>query len=782
VKFLLSLCLAVCAAFGLAVQGSAEPYRVDLRSEPAVVPVGRAKLLITLTDPSGKPVAGATVKVLAQMPGMAMGEREETATPGGTPGTYVAPAVFGMAGSYDAKIAISGPLGPGQTTISLSTGHNTESGEGGFPAGTLILGIVVLGGIVLILRQVRRSGQTFSWTSIFNRQVAWSVVLLGAALAVAIWAVNTFRRPGSMTPLEAQVMEMNAPAPEGSLPVRLAKVELKPFSTTVSYTGQAVGFVEQDLVARVSGSIVWMPYYVGNKVTKGQVLARLDTTQIDPMVSEKIAGVNTAAQGVDVASMEYQQALNMVTQARAEVSMAQGELAEARSMLDAAQQGRGSAESQVASAQADVSAMRADQKAAEADLNYQEQELQRMKTLFDKGAISKDEWQRAQADAQKSRAEVDKAREGVNRAQAGVGAARAELRKTDAEIGAARRKVQQAQAQVRAKEASVATAQSAAKAAKAKIGQSRSSVAEASAGLRGATTQRGYAELRSEVDGVITARVISPGVVVSPGQTVLRVAQTSPMRLQANIPESDLARIQVGATVRVRRRDSNDPPLELKVTSVSPSVDPSSRTGVVEALYPNLTVRFVPGQYISMEITIGGEGAAMVVPSDSVQVEEDHSYVWVAEPGANNEFTLSRHQVQVAGRAGQWVAIKSGVESGQQVVVAPPQGLVAGNKVTVRDQFDKSAATAATDQTIEITAAGYVPPSINIPVGKPFRVTFIRRDDKTCGTEVIFPDLGIRKTLPLNQPVTIDLPAQPAGKELNFTCPMNMLKGKAVAR
>lgn len=781
-KFLLSFCLAVLAACALAIQSSAGPYLIDLKTVPAVIPVGRAKLLITLTDSSGKPVAGAAIKVLAQMPGMPMGEREETAVPGSTPGSYTAPAVFGMAGKYDAKIVVTGPLGSGQTTLSLATGQSSETTGGGFPFGPVILWLVLLGGAILIVRQVRRSGQTFTWSSVLNRQVLLSFVLLAAALTVAVWTINTFRRPGSMTPLEAQVMEMNVPAPEGSFPVVLARVESKPFSTTVTYTGQAVGFVEQDVVPRVGGAIVWMPYYVGTKVTKGQVLARLDTTQIDPMVSEKIAGVDIAARGVDVAAMEYQQALNMVTQARAEVSMVQGEVAEARSMLDAAQQGRGSADSQVTSAQADVAAMRAEQKAAEADLNYQQQELQRMKTLFDKGAISKDEWQRAQAEAQKSAAEADKAREGVNRAQAGVVAARSELRKTDAEIGAARRKVQQAQSQVRAKEASVATAQSAALAAKAKIGQSRSGVAEASAGLRGATTQRGYAELRSEVDGVITARVISPGTIVSPGQTVLKVAQTSPMRIQANVPESDLARIQLGATVSVKRRDSNEPPLKLKVTSISPTVEPNSRTGTVEALYSNLHRRFVPGQFISMEISIGGEGSATVVPSDSVQIEEDHSYIWIAEPGTNNEFTVSRHQVEIAGRAGEWVAIKSGVNPGQQVVVAPPQGLVAGNKVTAQESLDLAGKQAPTDQTIEITSAGYIPPSISIPAGKPFRVTFIRRDDKSCGTEVIFADLGIRKTLPLNQPVTIDFAAQPAGKELNFTCPMNMLKGKAVAR
>ncbi|HVT14257.1 MAG TPA: efflux RND transporter periplasmic adaptor subunit [Fimbriimonadaceae bacterium] len=778
-KPFLTIFLTFIAMIAIAVQGTAGPYRIDLRTDPDVVPVGRAKVLLTITDSSGKPVSGATVKVLVQMPGMPMGEREETATPGAAPGSYSAPAVFGMAGSYGAQISVSGPLGSGKATLGLTTGEGAESGSG-LRFGAVVIGILLVTGALLVIRQVRKTGQKFAWRSLLSRQVVVPILLLGGALAVAVSAVNTFRRPGSMTPLEAQVMDMNAPAPIGTLPVRLATAETKPFGTTVTYTGQAVGYVEQQVVPRVSGVIVWMPFYVGNKVAKGQLLARLDTSQIDPMVGEKIAGVDVAAQGVDVAAMEYQQALNMVTQARAEVSMAQGELAEAKSMLDAAQQGRGSSEALVTSAQADVAAMRAELRSAEADAEYQDQELQRMKALFDKEAISKDEWQRAQADDRKARADVDKAREGVNRAQAGVTSARAELKKTDAEISAARRKVQQADAQVRAKQAAVTTAQSAAAAAKAKIGQSRSSVAQASAGLRSATTERSYTELRSEVDGVVTDRVISPGVLVSPGQTILKVSEVSPIRLQANVPEADLARIREGAAVKVKLRDGHDEPLTLRITSISPSVDPSSRIGMVEALYSNGDGRFRPGQYLSMEIAIGGDKPNVVVPSDAVQTEEGKSYVWVAEPAMNNQFTVSRHEIQLAGEAGDLVAVKSGIASGQQVVVAPPQGLTAGTSVAA--VMEATGAPALSEQTIEITAAGYNPPSINVPAGKAFRVTFIRRDDKTCGTEVIFPDLRIRKTLPLNQPVTIEIPPQPAGKELNFTCPMNMLKGQAVAK
>lgn len=775
-KSLLTGLFLIIAALAVAVQGSAGPYRIDLRSDPPVIPVGRAKLLVTLHDSSGKAVSGATVKVLAQMPGMAMGEREETATPTEKPGEYSAPAVFGMAGAYDAKLTISGSLGAATTTLTVETGQNPSTAPS--LLGPILIGALVVIGILLIARQVRRSGQRLNWRSLFTVQVGLSILLLGAALAIAIWAVNSQRRPGSMTPLEAQVMDMNAPAPEGALPVELVKVETKPFTETVTYTGQAVGYVEQEVVTRVSGAIVWMPYYVGDKVTKGQVLARLDTTQIDPMVSEKIAGVNTAQQGVGVAAMEYQQALNMVSQARAEVSMAQSDVAEAKAMLEAAQQGRGSSESAVAAAQAEVQAMRAGLASAQADLNYQQQELKRMRELFDKGAVSKDEWQRAQADEQKSEADVDGAREGVNRAQAGVTAAKAELKRTDAEIAAARRKVQQAEAGVRAKQAAVQTAQSAAAAAKGKIGQSQSGVAQASASLQGATTQRGYAELRAEVDGVITQRVISPGVVVAPGQTILKVAQVLPIRLQANVPEEDLSRIQLGSMVSLVRRDSKDQPIMARVTSISPSLDPGSRTGIVEALYDNADRRFAPGQFVTMKISIGSVDMSLVVPSSATQTIEDRSYVWLADRGVNGEYTVSRQEVGLGKLEGDLVAIKSGLKAGQQVLKSPPIGLVPGMRVSYGGEPSRVSA----DQTIEITAAGYNPPSINVPANKAFKVTFIRRDDKTCGTEVIFPDLGIRKLLPLNQPVTIDIPPQPAGKEINFTCPMNMLKGQATAQ
>ena len=184
-----------------------------------------------------------------------------------------------------------------------------------------------------------------------------------------------------------------------------------------------------------------------------------------------------------------------------------------------------------------------------------------------------------------------------------------------------------------------------------------------------------------------------------------------------------------------------------------------------------------------MEITVGNEQPAVTVPAESVQTEESGSYVWAAATGVGGQLTVSRVSVQLGGRTKDFTAIKSGLTSGQKVVVDPPQDLSDGTVVTATDAVVAAASKVSTDnQTIEITAAGYSPQAIDIPAGKAFKVTFIRRDDKTCGTEVIFPEVGIRRTVPLNVPVVIDFPPQPTGRVLNFTCPMNMLNGKAVSK
>jgi RND family efflux transporter MFP subunit len=120
------------------------------------------------------------------------------------------------------------------------------------------------------------------------------------------------------------------------------------------------------------------------------------------------------------------------------------------------------------------------------------------------------------------------------------------------------------------------------------------------------------------VDGVVTQRLISPGVLVNPGQAILKVSQFRPIRLQANVAESDLQNIRVGNRVRVRSMKDPKHGIEAHVTAIFPAVDPTARTAIVEALYPNTESRFLPGEYLTMDITTGERKDALVVPSSAV--------------------------------------------------------------------------------------------------------------------------------------------------------------------
>lgn len=80
-----------------------------------------------------------------------------------------------------------------------------------------------------------------------------------------------------------------------------------------------------------------------------------------------------------------------------------------------------------------------------------------------------------------------------------------------------------------------------------------------------------------------------------------------------------------------------------------------------------------------------------------------------------------------------------------------------------------------------IVQRGYHPNRIEVIEGQQVRLRFVRKEGGGCTREVVFPALGIRKELSEGQPVVIDLPPLETG-EYEFTCGMNMLKGKIVVR
>ena len=450
------------------------------------------------------------------------------------------------------------------------------------------------------------------------------------------------------------------------------------------------------------------------------------------------------------------------------------------------------AESAVPLAEASLADAQAEVVSAQADATYSSDQLKRSESLLSAGAISRQQYDRAKADSDKAQASLRQANEGVRTAQAQLIAAKAGVRRANADVKVAQKKIDQARSQVMAHHAHVATMQAAKASAAQKIAQAESGVRQAQAMQSGASATESYSTIAAQIDGVVTDRRATQGALIDAGQPILTIAQASPIRLQANVPESDLARIKVGDKVLVSHRGSSEAPISALVSTLSPSLDPVSRTGIVEAVVSNRDQLFTPGQFVTMEIFVGRSQNAIAVPSAAVQsravtaapgpdavMGEDaqsftgQSYVWVSHPaGEPGVFTVDRRDITLGDSIGDNVIVASGLNDGDLIVVEGSQDLQEGERVAGAAPVTQVASRG----TIRVTEKGFEPANLSFAAGRPLMLTFKRTTDATCATEVVFAGLGIRKKLPLNQAITISLPAQKAGT-LPYACGMNMFKG-----
>ena len=98
---------------------------VTIASQSGALQSGRNALILTFTDPSGKPVEVGTPSLQMQMPAMgSMPAMSHTATVSRTSnGQYAAPVEVSMAGRWEAVVTFEGPAGQTKATMPVSVGQ-----------------------------------------------------------------------------------------------------------------------------------------------------------------------------------------------------------------------------------------------------------------------------------------------------------------------------------------------------------------------------------------------------------------------------------------------------------------------------------------------------------------------------------------------------------------------------------------------------------------------------------------------------------------------------------
>jgi RND family efflux transporter MFP subunit len=171
--------------------------------------------------------------------------------------------------------------------------------------------------------------------------------------------------------------------------------------------------------------------------------------------------------------------------------------------------------------------------------------------------------------------------------------------------------------------------------------------------------------LYSPIDGMISVRQSSVGQYAPIGATVVTVVQMNPLRLRAAVPERQARDIRIGQPVRVTV-DGVPGQHDGHVERISPAVDETNRTLLVEAAVSNPRNLLRPGAFVKSEIIVSTGKKSLVVPANALAAFAGVDRVFIVKDGKAQEKRVKTGRV-----FDQEVEILEGISSGDLVVVEP---------------------------------------------------------------------------------------------------------------
>ena len=195
-----------------------------------------------------------------------------------------------------------------------------------------------------------------------------------------------------------------------------------------------------------------------------------------------------------------------------------------------------------------------------------------------------------------------------------------------------------------------------------------------------------YATLKAPFAGVVTSRSVDLGDLVredhdADGQSLMVVSQVDKVRIHIPVPEVDAVLVNRGDAVSLTFPSfSDEDPIPASVTRVSSSLDPSTRTMLVEVELQNPDKKLVPGMFGQATITLSTKVAANMLPARAIRFDESgQAYVYVV----GQDERVSVVNVTTGIDDGSTIEILSGVQSGQRVVDAHLKRFTTGQQVTI---------------------------------------------------------------------------------------------------
>jgi len=222
----------------------------------------------------------------------------------------------------------------------------------------------------------------------------------------------------------------------------------------------------------------------------------------------------------------------------------------------------------------------------------------------------------------------------------------------------------------------------------------------AEANVRRLTETRRFTRVTAPFNGVITARNVDLGSLISAGGStsasnaaaggaaqagsLFRIAQTDTVRTYIAVPQADALAMTAGMSADVTVQELPNRTFRGHVVRTSQSLDAASRTLLTEVDIVNPGMTLLSGMYAQVHVHLEHRAPALIVPSTALIVRASGTQVAVldtAQPG--QPATAHFVPVTVGRDFGGTVEIQSGLNAGEAVVQNPGAELVDGMRVRI---------------------------------------------------------------------------------------------------
>lgn len=208
------------------------------------------------------------------------------------------------------------------------------------------------------------------------------------------------------------------------------------------------------------------------------------------------------------------------------------------------------------------------------------------------------------------------------------------------------------------------------------------------AALANAELQLGYTEIKAPIAGRTGQLQLHEGALVKANDnsfTIVNLNQLTPMAVAYSVPEDVLSKIRAALAagqvhVTVVDRAANLNLTNGRLSFMDNSVDPTTGTIVLKAVYENADHALWPGQFVQVHTEMGVDRGAIVVPTSAVQTGQDSAQVYVVKP----DHTVDLRTVVVMRTVDDITLLSSGVKAGETVVTDGQLRLLPGVKVEAK--------------------------------------------------------------------------------------------------